>query len=135
MRQEFDARPLAARLHSLGWDLALPVVAAPDSPLVFHRWGPDAAMVPGAYDIPVPAVAAPLVPDYLLVPLVAFDRHGYRLGYGGGYFDRTLAALSPAPVALGVGFELARVDSIYPEAHDRPLDYLVTEAGLAPREP
>lgn len=133
LRQEFDPLPLARTLHERGWQLAIPVVVAEDQPLAFHQWTPQTAMKPGAYNIPVPAEAMPLHPDTLLVPLVAFDRYGYRLGYGGGYFDRTLVNLSPAPTTLGVGFELARVESILPEAHDQPLDYLVTEAGITPR--
>jgi 5-formyltetrahydrofolate cyclo-ligase len=70
-----------------------------------------------------------LRPDAILMPLNAFDAAGYRLGYGGGYFDRSLAALSPRPRAVGVGFELARVDSIRPQAYDLPMDFIVTEAG------
>ncbi len=108
---------------------ALPWVCARDMPLVFLRWTPEAPMRAGAYGIPVPAQHTPLTPDLVLVPLNAFDAQGYRLGYGGGYFDRTLAALAPAPTTIGVGFELGRVASILPEPHDRPLDWIVTEAG------
>ena len=77
-----------------------------------------------------------MIPNIVLLPLVAFDCRGYRLGYGGGYFDRTLAALSPRPFAIGVGFELTRVDSIIPGAHDVPLDVVITDAGerLYPRQ-
>ena len=71
-----------------------------------------------------------MLPNIILLPLVAFDRQGFRLGYGGGYFDRTLAALVPRPLAIGVGFELARVADIRPQAHDLPLDAVVTEAGI-----
>jgi 5-formyltetrahydrofolate cyclo-ligase len=70
-----------------------------------------------------------LMPDLILLPLNGFDAAGYRLGYGGGYFDRTLAALSPRPLAVGVGFEINRLDSIQPESHDQRLDWIVTEAG------
>ena len=69
-------------------------------------------------------------PDAILMPLNGFDEAGYRLGYGGGYFDRSLAALSPRPQAVGVGFELARVPSIRPQAHDLPMDFIVTESGI-----
>lgn len=130
MRREFDPRPLAGRLLALGWQACMPVVIVPDAPMAFHRWHPDTAMKPGHYDIPVPADAIELLPDQVLVPLVAFDAQGYRLGYGGGYFDRTLATLAPLPATIGVGFEVGRVDSIGPEAHDIPLDYIVTEAGF-----
>lgn len=79
--------------------------------------------------IPIPADGAVLVPDVVLLPLVAFDRRGFRLGYGGGYFDRTLAAIVPRPFTVGIGFEIARVDTIQPQQHDIPLDAVVTEAG------
>jgi 5,10-methenyltetrahydrofolate synthetase len=86
-------------------------------------------MVEDRYGIHIPARGAALRPDAILMPLNAFDAAGYRLGYGGGYFDRSLAALSPRPRAVGVGFELARIDSIRPQAHDLPMDFIVTEAG------
>jgi len=108
----------------------MPVVVAPNAPMAFHEWSPQTAMKPGYYDIPVPVVANPVQPDLVLLPLVAFDSHCYRLGYGGGYFDRTLAALTPQPITIGIGFELARVDSISPETHDVALDFVVTEAGI-----
>ena len=72
---------------------------------------------------------AQIAPDLILVPLNAFDGAGFRLGYGGGYFDRTLAALAPAPLTAGVAFELARADTCWPQPHDQPMDWLVTEAG------
>ncbi|HEY3431227.1 MAG TPA: 5-formyltetrahydrofolate cyclo-ligase [Rhodocyclaceae bacterium] len=130
IRREFDPLPLLARLCGLGWRACMPVVVAPNAPMAFHEWSPQAAMKPGYYDIPVPVVATPVHPDLVLLPLVAFDSHCYRLGYGGGYFDRTLAALTPQPITIGIGFELARVDSISPETHDVALDYVVTEAGI-----
>ncbi|MCL2657021.1 MAG: 5-formyltetrahydrofolate cyclo-ligase [Betaproteobacteria bacterium] len=108
----------------------LPVVVAPDRPLVFYRWTPDTPLREDAYGIPVPAVADVIAPELVLVPLNAFDARGYRLGYGGGYFDRTLAALEPPPQTIGVGFELGRVQSILPEPHDRPMDWIVTESGV-----
>jgi 5,10-methenyltetrahydrofolate synthetase len=86
-------------------------------------------MIEDRYGIHIPARGETLRPDAILMPLNAFDAAGYRLGYGGGYFDRSLAALSPRPHAVGVGFELARVDSIRPQAHDLPMDAIVTEAG------
>jgi 5,10-methenyltetrahydrofolate synthetase len=82
------------------------------------------------YGIPIPATPPAPPPDVLLIPLVAFDAAGYRLGYGGGYFDRTLAALDPRPLSVGVGFELARVADLQPAPHDIPLDRIVTEAGV-----
>lgn len=109
---------------------ALPVVPGPAAPLQFVRWRPGEALREGAFGIPIPEACVPASPDLVLVPLNAFDAQGFRIGYGGGYFDRTLAAANPAPCTVGVGFELGRVDSIRPAAHDRPLDWLVTEAGV-----
>jgi 5-formyltetrahydrofolate cyclo-ligase len=82
------------------------------------------------YGIPTPAHGDFLIPEVLLLPVNGFDAAGYRIGYGGGYFDRTLASLLPRPLVVGVGFELARLDSISPEPHDQRLDAMVTEAGV-----
>jgi 5,10-methenyltetrahydrofolate synthetase len=130
MRGEFDARPLAARLLERGWQAAMPVVTAVAAPMSFHAWTPSAAMSSDRYGIPIPADGAAVVPDIVLLPLLAFDAQGFRLGYGGGYFDRTLAAMVPRPQAIGVGFEVGRVADIRPEAHDIGLDAVVTETGL-----
>jgi len=108
---------------------ALPEVTAPEQPMGFRRWQPGAAMLTDHHGIPIPAQGAQVAPDVILVPLNAFDAAGYRLGYGGGYFDRTLAALDPAPLCIGVAFELARTDSTHPQPHDQPMDWIVTEAG------
>jgi 5,10-methenyltetrahydrofolate synthetase len=129
-RGEFDARALIARRLSGGLRACLPVVAGDGRPLEFREWSPASEMVEDRYGIHIPAQGAGLRPDAILMPLNAFDEAGYRLGYGGGYFDRSLAALSPRPQAVGVGFELARVDSIRPQPHDLPMDFIVTEAGL-----
>lgn len=127
---EYDARPLARALHGQGMRLALPVVVERARPLLFRAWRPGARMTPGVWNIPVPAEGEPVVPDILLAPLVGFDRQGYRLGYGGGYYDRTLAAAAPAqrPMAIGVGFEASRLETIHPQPHDVPMDVIVTEA-------
>jgi 5-formyltetrahydrofolate cyclo-ligase len=106
---------------------ALPVVLDKARPLVFRNWTPGMQMVLDRHGIPHPAEGEALMPDVVLVPLNAYDAAGYRLGYGGGYFDRTLAVLPT--VAVGVGFEAGRVDSVLPEPHDRPMQWLVTEAG------
>lgn len=130
MRHEFDPRPLIQTLVDAGWQACMPVVELPDAPMVFHRWTADTPMTCGHFNIPVPAEKVPVIPDVVLLPLVAFDAQGYRLGYGGGYFDRTLAALHPPPLAIGVGFELGRVASIHPEPHDIALTCIATEHGL-----
>lgn len=133
-RAEFDCRPLAARLIQEGVCGCLPLVIAPDRALEFRAWRPDNEMLVDRYGIHYPAAGEALTPDVLLLPVNAFDTAGYRLGYGAGYFDRTLAELAGRaqhPLTIGVGFELARVDSIHPAAHDIPLDAVVTEAGVA----
>jgi 5,10-methenyltetrahydrofolate synthetase len=133
IKNEPDLRPLVLSWIESGKDgfaALLPVVVGADAPLAFRAWTPDRQMMTDRYGIPTPAVGEFLMPEALLIPVNAFDAHGYRIGYGGGFFDRTLAALKPAPLCIGVGFELARVDSIRPEAHDVRLDAMVTEAGV-----
>ena len=125
---EYDVRRIARQLHARGTRLALPVVVEKGQPLVFRPWTPDAKMVPGIWNIPVPAEGAAVEPDALLVPLVGFDAEGYRLGYGGGYYDRTLASLRRRPLTIGIGFELAELPTIHPQPHDIPMDAIVTEA-------
>jgi len=129
-RREFDPRPLAELLWRRGATCALPVVAVPKTPLVFRAWHADSFLEAGAYGIPVPVATAEVAPDIVLAPLTGFDTLGYRLGYGTGYFDRTLAALGNRPISMGVGFEVARLDSIHPQPHDVPLDFIVTERGM-----
>lgn len=129
-KAEFDARPLMYRWWQSGVRLALPRVQAKGRPLIFNEWYPHARMDAGAYGIPVPHETRELVPDLILIPVNGFDALGYRLGYGGGYFDRTLAAIQPRPVAVGVGYELLRIDSLAPQPFDIPMDFVVTEAGL-----
>ncbi|HSH42090.1 MAG TPA: 5-formyltetrahydrofolate cyclo-ligase, partial [Arenicellales bacterium] len=123
---EFDGRRLAGELIEQGGVAALPAVTAPRAPVEFRRWRPGDPVERGAHDIPVPSAGEPVEPDVLLVPLVAFDNECYRLGYGTGHFDRTLAAMSVKPLAIGVGYELSRVDTIFPQPHDVPMDVVVT---------
>lgn len=130
VRGEFDAQALVSLLIKRGWRAAMPIVEAPDAPMSFRHWTPGVAMNVDRYGIPIPAEGEAVTPDIVLLPLVAFDRQGFRLGYGGGYFDRTLAALVPRPLSIGVGFELARVEDIRPQQHDIRLDAIVTEAGI-----
>lgn len=136
VRGEFDAGPLVGRLVAAGWRAAMPVVEEAGAPMCFRPWAPGAPMTADRHGIPVPAAAVAIEPpDILLLPLVAFDAAGYRLGYGGGYFDRTLAACVPRPFAIGVGFELGRVGSVLPQPHDQRCDAIVTEGGWQGRLP
>jgi 5,10-methenyltetrahydrofolate synthetase len=96
----------------------------------YRAWRPGENLVSGVWDIPVPEKREIIIPAMVLAPLVGFDGTSYRLGYGGGYFDRTLAALTPRPFAIGVGFEIQRLETIYPQPFDIPMDLIVTEAGL-----
>ena len=113
-RGEIDLRPLARALLDQGTRVGLPVVVAKDQPVEFRSWTPDAAMTRGVWNIPIPDGTPVVHPACLVVPLVGFDGAGYRLGYGGGYYDRTLGALRPRPWAIGLGFDLGRLDSIDP---------------------
>lgn len=128
---EFAVRGLMRELHEQGARPALPRVAQPRHPLEFRLWHPDAEMVQEVYDIPVPKNTPVVTPEVLIIPLVGFDAAGYRLGYGGGYYDRTIASITPRPLLIGVGFELSRLDTIYPQPHDIPMDYVVTENGVS----
>ena len=129
IKHEPDVRGLLTAWARAGVRTALPVVVAEGQPLAFREWTPETPLAPDRYGIPTPTTGEWLTPDLILLPLNGFDAAGYRLGYGGGYFDRTLAALAPRPLAVGVGFEINRVDSIRPEAHDQRLDWIVTENG------
>jgi 5-formyltetrahydrofolate cyclo-ligase len=129
-RGEFDARPLVRHLIAEGMIAALPAVVQPKTPLEFRRWAPGAAMEHGVYNIPVPKERDLLEPEVLIVPLVGFDAAGYRLGYGGGYYDRTIASFAVKPYAIGVGFELSRLATIHPQPHDIPMNAILTEAGF-----
>ena len=130
---EFDPRPLIDRLIATGSAVALPAVVEKKGPLEYRAWRPGETLVDGVWKIPVPQKREIVVPQAVLAPLVGFDRGCYRLGYGGGYFDRTLAALSPRPLAIGVGFELSQLETIHPQDFDMPMDVIVTEADIRRR--
>ena len=135
IKGEYDARHLAKLLRDRGSVTALPVVVAPKTPLIFRAWHPGVELATGALDIPYPANSAEVVPDVVLLPMNGWDQQGYRLGYGAGFFDRTLAAMQKRPVVLGVSYELARMDTIHPQSWDIPADYVVTERGVYRRDP
>ncbi|GKY87474.1 5-formyltetrahydrofolate cyclo-ligase [Sinisalibacter aestuarii] len=131
IKGEPDLRPVMAALHEAGVTVALPLVETRAAPLIFRRWTPETRLVRGDWNIPVPPPDAPvLTPAIALAPLVGWTADGYRLGYGGGYFDRTLAKLTPKPFVIGIGFEAAQLATIYPQPHDIPLDLILTENGL-----
>jgi len=134
IRREYDARPLAKTLREQGATTALPVVVARGQPLVFREWHPGVALEKGPLDIPYPVTSREVVPQAVLLPMNGWDAAGYRLGYGGGFFDRTLAALDRRPLVIGVTYELARMPTIHPQSWDIPVDYLVTERGVYRRD-
>ena len=131
IRGEIDLRFWLAGLAGRGARAALPVVANQAAPLVFRKWTPETRVERGVWNIPVPADGPDIVPDITLSPLVGWDSAGYRLGYGGGYFDRTLGALKPEPLAIGIGLDTARVSTIFPQPHDIPMQAIITETGPA----
>lgn len=135
MGSEPDIRPLLEALHARGHAIALPVTRPRGQPLAFRAWAPGAALARGPLGTQYPAEGAPLRPDWLAVPLLAFDRGGARLGHGGGYYDRTLAGL-PGATAIGIAYAFQEVPHLPTGPHDIPLHAIATEEGLvrpAPR--
>lgn len=134
MEEEMDIRPLMTALHERGCTLALPVVAAKRRPLVFRQWRPGDCLVKAGFGLSEPPADAPvIVPQVLLVPLVAFDASGNRLGFGGGFYDRTLLALrtaGPETRAIGIAFAFQEIDNVPHDATDQHLDAVVTERGV-----
>ena len=135
IKGEYDARHLARTLRDRGALTALPVVVAPRTPLIFREWHPGVRLERGALDIPYPVGSEEVVPDAVLLPMNGWDRQGYRLGYGAGFFDRTLASLAKKPLTVGISYELAKLDTIHPQSWDLPMDYVVTEKGVYRRDP
>ena len=135
IRAEPDLRAWLHALHGGGVRIALPAALTLGRPLVFREWRPGAPLERGLWNIPWPADGAVVVPGVVIAPLVGFDRDCYRLGYGGGFFDRTLEVLSPQPLKVAVAFELCRIPTIHHQPHDIPMDFVVTEAGIHVVEP
>jgi 5-formyltetrahydrofolate cyclo-ligase len=129
-RGEPNLRPLMRRMVAAGKSVALPVVVQPRQPLEFRPWTPGCEMILGVWNIPIPDTKERVTPRLLLAPVVGFDPQRYRLGYGGGYFDRTLAALGDARTVIGVGYDSQALATIHPLAHDIPMDRIVTESGF-----
>jgi len=128
MSGEIDIRPLLTALHARGHRVCLPQTPPRGHPLIFRRWHPGASMITEAFGTQRPD-GEMLVPDYLLVPLLAFDAQGHRLGYGGGYYDRTLAAL-PNAIAVGCAFSAQQLDAVPVGEYDAPLHAVATERGV-----
>jgi 5-formyltetrahydrofolate cyclo-ligase len=131
IRAEIDLREFARQHVAAGGIVGLPVVVEDAAPLEFWRWRPAVALKRGRWNIPVPPERDLVRPDVLVVPLVGFDAEHYRLGYGAGFYDRTLAAASPRPHTIGIAFADAQLQSIYPQPHDIPMDVIVTEQAAA----
>ena len=129
IRGEPDLRGWMEGLADRGAICALPVVLQPRSPLVFRAWRRGDALMPGIWNIPTPTQGPDVIPDIVLAPVVGFDPACYRLGHGGGFFDRTLAILAPRPRVIGVGYARLAIPTIFPQAHDIPMDLIVTEEG------
>jgi 5-formyltetrahydrofolate cyclo-ligase len=129
-RGEPNLRPLMRRMVAAGKSVALPVVVEKRHPLEFRPWTPGCEMELGVWNIPIPDTKERVTPRLLLAPVVGFDPRRYRLGYGGGYFDRTLAALSGARTVIGVGYDSQALPTIHPLPHDIPMDRIVTESGF-----
>ncbi|MBL8548570.1 MAG: 5-formyltetrahydrofolate cyclo-ligase [Hyphomonadaceae bacterium] len=129
-RGEPDLRPWLAGLSARGARTALPIVVAPRTPLLFRAWREGDPLARGVWNIPVPAGGDVVQPDIVIAPIVGFDAHCYRLGYGGGFFDRTLAGLPTSTLAIGVGRSSASMPTIRPQPFDIPMRCIVTEADV-----
>ncbi len=130
--EELDPLPLLKRLAGEGHPIALPVIVSKGTPLKFRQWEPGTPLEPGAFSVPVPGEDAPeLTPEILLVPLLAFDAGGFRLGYGAGFYDRTLAGLRAkgSITAIGIAFDEQRLETVPRDAYDEALDWVLTPSG------
>lgn len=130
IRAEPDLRPWMRTKWEQGIRIALPVALALGQPLVFREWRPDSPLTRGLWKIPYPAEGAQVVPNVILAPVVGFDTDCYRLGYGGGFFDRTLARIVGKPLVIGLGYPSASIPTIFPQPHDIPMNSIITGAPL-----
>lgn len=127
-RGEPDLRPWIGSLHARGAQFALPVVAERNKPLIFRLWSPGASLIRGIWNIPIPdGTAEEVVPDIVIAPVVGFDPQCCRLGYGGGYFDRTLELIGGNARVFGVGYSQQAIPTIYAQPHDIPMEAIITE--------
>lgn len=127
IRGEPDLRNWAIRVIERGGRIALPVVIRKGWPLEFRLWAPGDRLERGIWNILVPSSGPPVQPNVVIAPVVGVDENNYRLGYGGGFFDRTLAAMAKRPLIVGVGYAGSRIRTIYPQPHDIPMDVIVTD--------
>jgi len=135
MRGEMDVRDIARKHIAAGGVIGLPVVVERSAPVEFWAWRPGMKMQRGIWNIPIPAERCVLVPDALIIPLVGYDEQRYRLGYGGGYYDRTLAAAPRRPLCVGLGLAEGHLPTIHPQPHDIPMDLVITaRTVLSPAE-
>ena len=133
IRSEIDPRPAMRALHGLGYRVVVPVVEAADRPLGFRTWTPGVATARGPFGVEVPMAGEAAEPDLLLVPLLAYDPRGHRLGYGGGFYDRTIAALrarGDGVLAFGFAYAAQEVSGVPDGEDDMRLDGIVTERGF-----
>lgn len=131
IRDEIDCRPALANLIAAGRSVCLPVVLGDEQPLQFRRWSKDAALEPAGFGAMAPGAEAEIVvPDVIIVPVLAFDAKGTRLGYGKGFYDRTIANLDTKPTLFGYAYSVQELDHIPADAHDVGLDMVVTETGV-----
>jgi 5-formyltetrahydrofolate cyclo-ligase len=126
-RGEPDLRPWMDTVFERGGKIALPVVVEKGRPLIFRAWRRGDKLEKGVWNIPVPAGGPPVLPSVVIAPVVGFDPDRYRLGYGGGFFDRTLATIAAKPLVIGIGYRMSAIRTIYPQQHDIPMDVIVTD--------
>lgn len=127
IRGEPDLRAWMTRTIKRGGKIALPVVIRKGWPLEFRCWQPGEPLERGLWNILVPSHGPAVQPSVVVAPVVGFDDADYRLGFGGGFFDRTLAAMPRRPLVIGVGFARSRISTIHPQPHDIPMDMIITE--------
>jgi len=126
-RGEPDMRPWMSSVIARGGTIALPIVVEKAHPMIFRAYKPGDRLEKGVWNIPIPAEGPAILPDIVVSPLVGVDPQRYRLGYGGGFFDRTLAAMPAKPLVIGIGYDMQRIPTIHPQTHDIPMDLIVME--------
>tara|TARA_R110001599_G_scaffold204969_5_gene402095 strand:+ start:538 stop:1188 length:651 start_codon:yes stop_codon:yes gene_type:complete len=129
IRGELDLRGWMNQLHRQGATVALPVVIEHDQPVAFHKWSPDSTMRRGVWGIPVPETITAVQPDVIVIPLLGVDENRFRLGNGGGYYDRTLARMPADTICIGVGHDFSKLKTIFPLPWDIPMHRVILSDG------